>query len=617
MNRILVSLLGLAPAAGSLAQTQVQFTQPFQGVRHEHVLTTIGGRRQSVHAVVIDLGSPGVSFKLTPQNGAAPQMTTEQTTQAFLVQEGAEIAINTHFFTLDALPTADLIGLAASNGDAYSPWAAGALSAGINIGADNTANFVVPDVAGGFSVVPNVALHNAFGVSMTNGANPRIVSNGVRSTNTSTFDTTPNPRTAAAMLSESRLLLVTVDGRQPGVAEGMTLPELADFLIGRYEAVNAVNLDGGGSTTLVMDASGTRVMNAPVGVGSGQAAINTERANGANLAIFASRRYGLLPNRQQLAYDGFAYENRAWGADQDTRPNSGGVNSLWGGQGWSSPWRDAGSRWSGIANYGPGGNGISGVANDPRSTPLNFSDAAGVALATSGGQYRGCFGTSSNASRQLDLSLVDPTQLRDGRLGADGTTIWISFLAQSFANTGTTGTTQRFAYVQLGSALRLGKLENSPTGNWGAQDAAPGGQTIFSGVASGSESMILARVTFQGGAEHLSVWVNPASIADESLLGTPNITMPVADFTFADLAIVNRYSTDFDEVRLGWTFASVTPRSSPCLPDLNSDGVVGGADLAAIISAWGTSQPSADLDSNGTVGGEDLAAVLAAWGACR
>jgi hypothetical protein len=613
----LLAGLALALAPSSWAQTQVQFTQPFEGVRHEHVLTTVGGRKQSVQAVIIDLAAPGVSFKLTPQNGAAPQMTNEQTTLAYLVQQGAQIAVNTHFFTLDSLPTADLVGLAASNGEAYSPWAAGGLSAGINIGQDNSATLVAPDVAGGFSVVPNVSLYNAFGVTMTNGANPRIVTAGIRSTNTSSFDTTPNPRTAVALLPGNRILFLTVDGRHTGIADGMTLPDLADFLIERYEAIDAVNLDGGGSTTLSMDAAGARVMNAPVGVGSGQAAINTERANGANLAIFATRRYGLLPDRTQIAYEGFAYENRAWGTDQSTRPNGGGVNCLWGGLGWNGHWRDTASRWSGIANYGPGGNGISGVANDPRTTPLNYTDGAGNALATSGGQLRGSFGTSSSASRQLDLSLVDPAQLRSGRIGADGTTLWISFLAQSFANTGTTSGTQRFAYVQLGSALRLGKLENSPTGNWGAQDASTGGQTQFSGVASGGESMILAKVVFQAGAESVSVWVNPPSIVDESLLGAPSISMPVADFTFADVAIVNRYSTDFDELRLGWNFASVLPLVTPCAADIDGNGIVGAPDLVALISAWGTTQASADLDANGVVGGEDLGILLVNWGACR
>ena len=41
-----------------------------------------------------------------------------------------------------------------------------------------------------------------------------------------------------------------------------------------------------------------------------------------------------------------------------------------------------------------------------------------------------------------------------------------------------------------------------------------------------------------------------------------------------------------------------------------------GADLAAILGAWGTSNPTFDITGDGVVGGADLSAVLAAWGDC-
>lgn len=57
-----------------------------------------------------------------------------------------------------------------------------------------------------------------------------------------------HPRTAVGWTAHGDVLLVTVDGRQPGWSVGMTLPELADFMVG-LGAVEAMNLDGGGSTT--------------------------------------------------------------------------------------------------------------------------------------------------------------------------------------------------------------------------------------------------------------------------------------------------------------------------------------------------------------------------------
>jgi hypothetical protein len=57
-----------------------------------------------------------------------------------------------------------------------------------------------------------------------------------------------HPRTAVGLAKGYRLLLVAVDGRAPEAA-GMTLEELARFLVD-LGCVTALNLDGGGSTTM-------------------------------------------------------------------------------------------------------------------------------------------------------------------------------------------------------------------------------------------------------------------------------------------------------------------------------------------------------------------------------
>ena len=60
-----------------------------------------------------------------------------------------------------------------------------------------------------------------------------------------------HPRTAAGVTADGRtLILAVVDGRQPEHSIGVTLPELADILIG-LGAVDAINLDGGGSSTFI------------------------------------------------------------------------------------------------------------------------------------------------------------------------------------------------------------------------------------------------------------------------------------------------------------------------------------------------------------------------------
>jgi GH25 family lysozyme M1 (1,4-beta-N-acetylmuramidase)/uncharacterized protein YraI len=79
-------------------------------------------------------------------------------------------------------------------------------------------------------------------------------------------DAAPNPRTAVGLGKNARwLILMVVDGRQPGYSEGVTLPELAELLIAQG-AVQAANMDGGGSSTMVIRGvdGKARVVNSPI-----------------------------------------------------------------------------------------------------------------------------------------------------------------------------------------------------------------------------------------------------------------------------------------------------------------------------------------------------------------
>jgi hypothetical protein len=68
-----------------------------------------------------------------------------------------------------------------------------------------------------------------------------------------------NPRTGVGLDAEGRVLLVAVDGRQPGYSVGMSLLEFARQFK-RLGAQWALNLDGGGSTTMWVKG---RVINRP------------------------------------------------------------------------------------------------------------------------------------------------------------------------------------------------------------------------------------------------------------------------------------------------------------------------------------------------------------------
>jgi hypothetical protein len=78
-----------------------------------------------------------------------------------------------------------------------------------------------------------------------------VIGGGVDTEGQASFNVGRNPRTAAAIASNGRrLLLVVVDGREMPYSDGMSLRELA-VLMQALGARDAINLDGGGSSTLV------------------------------------------------------------------------------------------------------------------------------------------------------------------------------------------------------------------------------------------------------------------------------------------------------------------------------------------------------------------------------
>jgi hypothetical protein len=87
------------------------------------------------------------------------------------------------------------------------------------------------------------------------GAGPRLVRNGevlVTASEEQFKDDVVEgraPRTAAGVTANNHLLLVVVNGRRPDLSVGMTLVELAEFML-ELGAIDAINLDGGGSSTM-------------------------------------------------------------------------------------------------------------------------------------------------------------------------------------------------------------------------------------------------------------------------------------------------------------------------------------------------------------------------------
>lgn len=97
------------------------------------------------------------------------------------------------------------------------------------------------------------------------GAGPQLLASGqfVAEAETASFGQlfmrTRHPRTAIGWREDGRLVLVTVDGRQPQKSVGMAIEELAKLML-ELGCREALNLDGGGSTTMVIK---NRIVNSP------------------------------------------------------------------------------------------------------------------------------------------------------------------------------------------------------------------------------------------------------------------------------------------------------------------------------------------------------------------
>lgn len=231
--------------------------QLFQGIEYVRDVRNTP-RPLVIHVVRIDLDTPGLRFLVTPGGEDIPASTTSQ----FLETYDLQLAVNGDYFLpwRDVLPwdfyphVGDPVstrGLAASEGAVLTEGFAES-SDTLYIFADNQATFNTPlgDIYNAVSGNPFLLLE---GNSLVLEGDPEYFEE-------------PHPRTAAGLDESGRMLiLMIVDGRQPGFSEGVTLAELTD-LMAEFGAYHAINLDGGGSSTLVIEAAdGTaQVLNSPI-----------------------------------------------------------------------------------------------------------------------------------------------------------------------------------------------------------------------------------------------------------------------------------------------------------------------------------------------------------------
>ncbi len=246
----------------------------FQGVEYIRDVRS-SPRRIVIHVIKIDLQADGIRLLVTPGDPDQELPLKARTTSQFLNNFELQVAINGDGFQpwhdrgfMDYYPHkgdhVDVIGYAASEGTIYSQDTDREPRLYLSI--TNSARINTP-TGKDFNVISGNQLLAKDGVAIEG------------------LGGDPNPRTAVALnRSNQFLILVVVDGRQPGYSEGVTLQELAEIII-FHGGWNAINLDGGGSSTMATEGplGFADVINSPVN----HRIPGRERPVGNHLGIYA------------------------------------------------------------------------------------------------------------------------------------------------------------------------------------------------------------------------------------------------------------------------------------------------------------------------------------------
>ncbi|HEX9946344.1 MAG TPA: phosphodiester glycosidase family protein [Allosphingosinicella sp.] len=272
MSPLLAILMSLAPPAAAAPVPgpgcTIAATKPaplFVGVTSQSVTVTCpstgGSSKTAAYVVRVDLAAPGLSFETSggAKDGLEPELPT-----AFLLRTGSQVAFNANLFTLccsyaPPVPAeTDLCGLEISGGAILSAW---------NNAPPPCHGYPFPSslavIKGKPAIVAAKAVPAGASVAVT-GSHDLVVAGVNVAPPAKKGDEFfgPNARTVVGLSSGNGTLWVAAVSRE--TSSGLTLPQAAQMLM-LLGAANAINLDGGGSTSLAVDAGGgkARLLNVP------------------------------------------------------------------------------------------------------------------------------------------------------------------------------------------------------------------------------------------------------------------------------------------------------------------------------------------------------------------
>lgn len=230
----------------------------------------------AIHVFTVDLTAPGIRLLVTPGEAEASLPLKARTTSEYLEEFDLQLAVNGSGFN----PWFDL-GLLyyPHSGNAVKPYGWAASQGTVYAEGSSTSNVLYLYKNNTASInIPFGEMYNAIS------GLPLLAAGGEARPH---LGGSPEPRTAIGLTMDRRkLIIVVVDGRQPGYSEGATLDELAELML-EYNAFTALNLDGGGSSTLVVEGPNgeAQVVNSPIH----QGIPGNERPVGNHLGIYAQR----------------------------------------------------------------------------------------------------------------------------------------------------------------------------------------------------------------------------------------------------------------------------------------------------------------------------------------
>lgn len=238
-SALLCALCFALPMPSALAQDS--WSEPFEGVRYLQRTTAEPNR---IHALVVDMCAVGVSAQITRAEDKGLR------TSQFATRYGVQVAINGGFYNTANYAA---IGLTMGDGQRWPGTGDDATWGFIAFGRDNQVEISPP--AEVVSTVPDWMQQIVSGRPLLVDAGELVVAP------CDSHFCERHPRTAVGIDRSGRTLIkVVVDGRWTGVSRGMNRTELGRLMID-LGAHRAINLDGGGSSTMFIEGQG--VVNRP------------------------------------------------------------------------------------------------------------------------------------------------------------------------------------------------------------------------------------------------------------------------------------------------------------------------------------------------------------------